>query len=227
MLKNKTIQSAIGKGIFVDIHLDQDTHISINDGVNMRYGTLSQKRPEKYQLLLEFNDSSYLVFTVAMYGCIYAHTGQMDNDYHKKSMEYISPLDKAFNAAYFDQLINGMQKNISLKAFLATEQRIPGLGNGVLQDILFNAGMHPKRKIQTLAEEDRTRLFRSVQNTLQQMTDSGGRDTETNLFGQAGGYKTLLSKNTYKLPCPKCGHAIIKESYLGGTIYYCSICQPV
>lgn|GEM_PF-2077218 len=30
------------------------------------------------------------------------------------------------------------------KAFLATEQRIPGLGNGVLQDILWTARIHPK-----------------------------------------------------------------------------------
>jgi hypothetical protein len=32
-------------------------------------------------------------------------------------------------------------KKLSLKALLATEQRIPGLGNGVLQDILFKARM--------------------------------------------------------------------------------------
>jgi formamidopyrimidine-DNA glycosylase len=43
---------------------------------------------------------------------------------------------------------------LSAKAFLATEQRIPGLGNGVLQDILFTAGIHPKRKMAAISEEE-------------------------------------------------------------------------
>jgi formamidopyrimidine-DNA glycosylase len=45
------------------------------------------------------------------------------------------------------------------------------------------------------------------------------------MFGNKGGYKTVLSKNTYKQPCPKCGSEIIKENYMGGSIYYCPACQ--
>jgi formamidopyrimidine-DNA glycosylase len=59
------------------------------------------------------------------------------------------------------------------------------------------------------------------------MAEKGGRDTEKDLFGNAGGYKTLLSKNTYKNPCPNCGNTIVKEAYLGGAIYFCPVCQPL
>ena len=79
---------------------------------------------------------------------------------------------------------------MSLKAFLATEQRIPGLGNGVLQDILFNAALHPKRKINSLSEGDKDKLFNSVKETLTKMTFEGGRDTERDLFDCSGGYIT-------------------------------------
>lgn len=75
-------------------------------------------------------------------------------------------------------------KNPSLKAFLATEQRIPGLGNGVLQDILYEAGMHPKRKLKSLSDTDIKTLYDSVKGTLKVMTDSGGRDTEKDLAGK-------------------------------------------
>ena len=75
-----------------------------------------------------------------------------------------------------------MQK-LSAKAFLATEQRIPGLGNGVLQDILWYANIHPKRKISTLSAEQKHKLFRSVKTILAEMTELGGRDTERDLFG--------------------------------------------
>ena len=59
------------------------------------------------------------------------------------------------------------------------------------------------------------------------MTDKGGRDTERDLFGKRGGYKTKLSKNTLQNPCPNCGDTIKKEAYLGGAVYYCPTCQKL
>jgi formamidopyrimidine-DNA glycosylase len=57
------------------------------------------------------------------------------------------------------------------------------------------------------------------------MTDQGGRDTERDLFGCPGGYKTILSKFTVDTPCPACGTIIRKDPYLGGAIYCCPECQ--
>ena len=59
------------------------------------------------------------------------------------------------------------------------------------------------------------------------MTRAGGRDTEKDLYGQAGGYRTILSRNTLDKPCPVCGGALIREAYLGGNIYFCPVCQPM
>jgi formamidopyrimidine-DNA glycosylase len=59
------------------------------------------------------------------------------------------------------------------------------------------------------------------------MTDLGGRDTEKDLFGNMGGYKTILSKNTVQNPCPGCGGTIIKEAYMGGAVYFCPVCQKL
>jgi formamidopyrimidine-DNA glycosylase len=57
------------------------------------------------------------------------------------------------------------------------------------------------------------------------MTEQGGRDTERDLFGCFGGYKTILSKNTVDTPCLVCGTVIKKEPFMGGSIYYCPGCQ--
>ena len=59
------------------------------------------------------------------------------------------------------------------------------------------------------------------------MIEKGGRDTEKDLFGNNGGYITKLSKNTAGKPCGNCGSIIKKESYMGGSIYYCSKCQKL
>jgi len=225
LLKDREIIDVRGHGAFVDILCGNDITISIGDGTNLKYYPAIEKHPAKHQLLIEFDDKSFLVFTVVMYGAIYAYKGEMDNFYHRNSLQSISPLDEAFDKTCFDSLFSNVKKDMSIKALLATEQRIPGLGNGVLQDILFNAGIHPKRKISTLTDLQKEDLFHCLRVTLQSMTDRGGRDTEKDFYGNWGKYKTILSKKTYKDPCPNCGSEIKKEAYLGGSIYYCTGCQ--
>lgn len=46
-------------------------------------------------------------------------------------------------------------------------------------------------------------------------------------YQMLGGYKSILSKNTYDLPCPLCGYGIVKEAYMGGSVYYCPECQKL
>ena len=65
-----------------------------------------------------------------------------------------------------------------------------------------------------------------VKNTLLQMAQQGGRNTEKDLFGANGGYHTILSNKTWQKPCPVCGGEIIRQTYLGGNIYFCPHCQP-
>ena len=139
-----------------------------------------------------------------------------------------SPLAEGFDESYFNELmsVDTVQK-LSLKAFLATEQRIPGLGNGVLQDILWAAKLNPRRKLSTLVEVERQNLFRSLKERLGLMVSLGGRDTEKDLFGKVGGYRTEMSNLHISNGCPVCGSEITKEAYLGGSVYYCPSCQKL
>lgn len=226
-LAGKKIRSAEGHGAFIDLLLDDEMHIAVSDGVNLRYYAPGADVPPKYQLLIAFDDDSFLVFTVAMYGGINVFRSKMDNPYYLGAVSKPSPLSDGFDKAYFDRLVADAKSNLSAKAFLATEQRIPGLGNGVLQDILFKARIHPKRKLATMSSDDFGRMYVSMKSTLKEMADLGGRDTEKDLLGEPGGYRTLLSKNTFSEPCPVCGGTIIKEAYLGGAVYYCPTCQPL
>jgi formamidopyrimidine-DNA glycosylase len=226
LLKGKSILKSVAYGGHLLIGVG-DLALIFSDGVSLRYHEKNEKRPLKHQLLIEFEDGSALSGSVLMYGFLSCmKEEECDNDYLLIAKKKPSPLTDAFNEAYFMDILStpGMEK-LSAKALLATEQRIPGLGNGVLQDILYHAGIHPKRKIKTFTQEEKTILFKAIKSTLEEMIRKGGRDTEKNLFGNNGGYQTKLSKNTVGHPCKQCGSIIQKEAYLGGSIYYCSGCQ--
>lgn len=226
LLTEKTVTKAKPCGGLVEITAGT-ARLVVGDGVNLRYFAPGEKQPEKHQLRIEFDDCSALVGTVQMYGHIWAFCeGQLDNPYYLIARQKPSPLTEQFDYAHFETLRTDLKlQSWSAKAFLATEQRIPGLGNGVLQDILWTARIHPKRKMATLAAAELQMLFTAVKSVLAEMVENGGRDTERDLFGCPGGYQTILSKNTVGKPCPVCGTLIKKEAYLGGSIYYCENCQ--
>lgn len=226
LLQGRAVTDACSYGGWVQIEAAEAVML-VGDGVNLRFHNTGDKRPAKHQLLIEFSDGSALSVAVQMYGGILCFTaGELDNHYYEVAKSKPSPLSAHFDEAYFEEMINQepVQK-LSAKAFLATEQRIPGLGNGVLQDILYNARIHPKKKIRDLDPGEREAMFTSVQGTLLMMAMGGGRDTEKDLFGHPGGYQTSLSKNTAGATCPRCQGTIRKENYLGGSIYYCDGCQ--
>jgi len=226
LLSEKTITKIQNQSGIIEMHI-HDERIVFSDGVNIRYLKNGEKLPKKHQLRIEFDDSSLLVCSIQMYGGLYAFKdGEFNNEYYLLAKTKPTPLSDEFTFDYFTGLTNSKNVKLSAKAFLATEQRIPGFGNGVLQDILFNCNINPRTKMNTLNDKEIECMYKSIKNTLFEMAEKGGRDTEKDIFGAEGGYKTILSKKTYKKPCTVCGSDIIKKPYLGGSVYYCPICQP-
>lgn len=226
-LKGRMVIGSQSFGVYVEIGFEDDYKLSFNDGINTRFLYPEDKRPVKYQLMIDFTDGCSLVFTVSMYGGFACFRGEFDNKYYIASKESISPLGDDFDFVYFKDLLSSVKPAMSMKAFLATEQRIPGLGNGILQDILFVSNIHPKRKVETLSVMEEEKLFQAVKEVLLQSANEGGRDTEKDLYGNPGGYRTLLSKKTYKNGCPCCDGEIEKQAFLGGAIYVCNHCQAL
>jgi formamidopyrimidine-DNA glycosylase len=223
-LAGKTIGNAVAYGGHVAIAADDMTIIV---STALRWHRPDERLPKKHQLLLKLSDRSALTATIQMWGALLCVANGEDYGMFdiKAAMSKPSPLTAQFDQSYFSSLLHEGTANLSVKAFLATEQRIPGLGNGVLQDILWKAGIHPRRKVSTLSAKEKQNMYDAIKSVLQEMTHLGGRDTERDLFGNPGGYVTVLSKNTVGTACPVCGNRIKKETYLGGSIYFCGFCQ--
>ncbi len=232
MLVGRCIGESRSLGGLVEIDAD-DRRVLFSDGVDLRFREPGASLPSKHQLLIGFEDQSCLTASVRMYGGLFCFPAGTSLEggyapYYRSAKDKPQVLSEGFSLDYFLSLIgNPLVQGKSAKAFLATGQMIPGLGNGVLQDILFRAGLHPRTRIGSLTDRQRVLLYESIRHTLRDMLDSGGRDSETDLFGRRGGYACVLSKYTAGRPCPRCGEIVRKGTYLGGSVYYCPACQPL
>lgn len=226
-LTGKVIGQVEYFGGFVEIQVE-DMLIQLSENPQIRYFDKEDKYPLKHQLCLIFEDKSRLYISTQLYAGIYVcRPGENENAYYLVAKNSLSPLSKEFDYTYFMDIVHRAKGSLTLKALLATKQRIPGVGNGVIQDILYLSHLHPKTKAEDLCEEQWQCLFDILKHTLTEMAQKGGRDTEKNIYGEPGGYQTYLSSNTWKEPCAVCGRDIVKQTYLGGAIYFCPNCQPL
>lgn len=211
----------------VFIEFDNGLALIFGEGTRIIYHEADAIMPKKHQLLVEFTDTTVLSVTIKMYGFILCEDKDaVTNKYIVDSMIKPSPLSDGFSWDYFNEMFLAHRNtSISTKAFLTTEQRFPGIGNGVLHDILFNAKIHPRHKLSNYNDEEPDNLYNSIRITLNEMVEKGGRDTEKNIYGEKGGYKCIMSRNTVGNNCPACGGVIEKQSYMGGSIYFCGSCQ--
>lgn len=194
-------------------------------GFTPRYHAKGDKLPKRHQLLLMFEDESCLSFTGALGGAMFfLNIGPG----WATEGNFPSVLSDDFSLDFFLQLIRDTElRSLSVKAFLATKNRIPGLDNTILHEILWEAEVNPKSKMAALHEADYTRIYYAIKKVFPEVIENGGLDTQKDIFNHLGGYVTKASKNTLGKPCARCGGTIVKESYLGGVVYYCSQCQPI
>lgn len=223
-LRGRTVTGATAHGGFVEMATTGPLLV-LGEGASPRLLAADAPAPAKHQLLVTFDDGSRLVVSVAMYGWIGLPEPADDPGVHRaRAHEVPSPLEDGFDAAYWARLLVGNDA-LRLKALLATGQRIPGLGNGVLQDILWSAALSPRRPLSSLDQDDRARLFAAVRSVLAEMTRLGGRSTERDAHGDPGGYQVVMHKGALGRPCPRCSGTVTKATFLGGAVYVCGGCQ--
>jgi formamidopyrimidine-DNA glycosylase len=196
-------------------------------GGKLLYHPSEVQIPKKYHLLIVFEDGSALSAMTQMWGAMELYErGQELNRQYVRDMR-MTPIDAGFTLDYFTHLIDEciQQEKRSVKGLLTQDQLIPGLGNSIAQDIMFQARLHPRHPIDDLPASQRKQLYEAIQEVVAEAIRKGGRNDEFDLFGNRGGYVRILDKDAAGKPCPQCGTLIEKMQYLGGTCYYCPHCQ--
>lgn len=225
VLPNKTIQSVKQSGNMIRLLLDYGRELVFFEDLIFEY-KVNESVTDKNQMVLYFDNEMALEIKVKLYGFIQVGKSDelMEKDiYYKRALSVIDPLDEAFTYEYFIQETHLNEPKHTVKMALATEQKIPGLGNGTLQDILFTAKVRPNRKVETLQDFEKIALYESTKLVIAQIYKQKGRNNSHDLLGKLGEYDVIMSKD--RGFCPICQCNLNEKNYLGGKVIFCPHCQ--
>jgi len=212
-----------GKWIFT--HTSKG-HLLINMGMG---GELLLVRcdalPEKRQVVFEFADGDCLSVSFWWFGHThYAAEGKLGD--HAMTAK-LGPNVLDVSLKDFREMLAGRRG--SVKSFLLNQERIAGIGNAYVHDILFLAGLHPLRTIDTLTDDDVKALWNGIQRGLKPSLKKGGAFYEKDLYGKPGRFtmKMILIGYREGKPCPTCGGKIVKIKTGSTSSFICPKCQPL
>lgn len=228
LTRDKRLGAARAKGRWIFLPLEPGYVLVLGEcGGKVLYHAPGTKTPPKYHLSLTFADGSSLTAMTQMWGAmeLYAQGEEQERVYIQGMRP--TPVEPAFTFDYFTALLDDLiaREKRSAKSLLTQDQIIPGLGNSIAQDILFQARLHPRHPLIELSREQRQALYRAIYETVRAVIEQRGRYDEVDLFGRPGGYLRLMDSKAAGRPCPRCGLVVDKIQYLGGACYLCPNCQ--
>jgi formamidopyrimidine-DNA glycosylase len=140
----------------------------------------------------------------------------------------IDPLDQVFTWPTFQYLL--AERAAKMKQLLMDQKFISGLGNIYSDEVLFAAGLRYDRISDTLSSQEVRRLYRAIQETLQDAIKLRGTTLEdeayVDLFGKPGEYQAELKVYGREgEPCRRCRTPIETVKVSQRTSYFCPQCQ--
>jgi formamidopyrimidine-DNA glycosylase len=97
-----------------------------------------------------------------------------------------------------------------IKAVLMDQSRIAGLGNLLVDELLFRAGIDPARTADSLDAAEQVKVMRAIRNTLKITMKRGGSHTGD-----------LMQSRTPGGLCPRDGTQLLRRTVGGRTTYSC------
>jgi formamidopyrimidine-DNA glycosylase len=170
------------------------------------------KAPGHIGLLLRFTDGYHLAYDCRRR---LGHISFTDNPVHFIKGRKLGPdaLALCADPAGFAKRLQGHSG--SIKALLMNQKVLAGIGNIYADEILFRAGLHPKKKTSDLDEEERRTLAVKTRHVL-----------ETAIDRRAGakGWPSswLLPRRQPGKSCPRCSGEIQRITVSGRSTYFCA-----
>ena len=115
-----------------------------------------------------------------------------------------------------------------MKTFLMNQELIAGIGNIYASEILFAAGIHPRRKSFRLKQREIEILYQTIRDILSEAVRLRGTSMRNyrDVAGQKGEYRNRMKVyDKESQPCLQCGSLIERIVQNGRGTFFCRRCQ--
>ena len=140
----------------------------------------------------------------------------------------IDPLDDAFDVDAFSAALR--RRRTEVKRALLDQTLIGGVGNIYADEALWRARLHGARPTEKLTRAQVADLLDGVRDVLGEALAQGGTSFDSlyvDVNGRSGYFSRFLAVyGQADRACPRCGSAIIRESFMNRSSYSCPTCQP-
>ena len=136
------------------------------------------------------------------------------------------PFGEEFRAEYLRQAIGSRKAQI--KSLLLDQKVVSGIGNIYVDEILYDARVHPRRKAHTLTAEEWQALYGAIRENLAAGIEHRGTTVRLyrDVLDRPGSHQDYLRVfEKHGEPCPGCGGEVVREKVSGRPTHYCPGCQ--
>lgn len=140
----------------------------------------------------------------------------------------IDPLADAFTWQAFNAKLRSRRSK--LRPLVTDESFMAGIGPVYADEILWTSGLRWDRGSDTLTAQEVRRLYRAVQEVVQEAVrlrgTSVGDDVHVDLHGNKGEYQSQLrAYHREGQPCQRCRTPLVREQLEHASTFYCPRCQ--
>ena len=141
----------------------------------------------------------------------------------------VEPLAEEFTVEQLKHVLSRRAKT-GIKQALLAQELVAGIGNIYADEALFDAKLHPLRRVDTLSPEEIARLHQGIVTVLERGIEHGGTSFNDyrDLWGEAGdNYEHVRVYQKNGMPCPECGTPIERIVVTQRSTHFCPTCQPL
>jgi formamidopyrimidine-DNA glycosylase len=128
-------------------------------------------------------------------------------------------LSPEFSRERFVSLLKHRRDQV--RVFLLDKKALDSLGNAYADEVLFEAGIHPKTWCRSLGHDDAVRLHDAVVSVMNEAVAEVARRDEP-IENKVRDFLKVRRKEI----CPRCGSKIRTAGVKGMDAYFCPRCQP-
>jgi formamidopyrimidine-DNA glycosylase len=232
-LAGTTVTAVDRRGKYLVFHLDADDDLALVVHLGMS-GQLLQSAPgagyeNHTHVVFDLADGGQLRFVdPRTFGEMFVTTIEEDGEVKELRRLGLDPLESQLTWQHFSEFLSGHR--VKLKSLLMDQRFVAGIGNIYSDEILYLAGLHPNRGCDTLSDTEVRRLYRAMQEVLQEAIRHRGTSADDeqyrDLYGAAGDHRSFLQVYQREgQPCRRCRTPIERGRWSSRSMYFCPKCQ--